>query len=236
MRTYLFAVLALIFTPASGLAQQGEWEQLPFDFGIEGSQTVPPIVAVHLIHLHTGKVLAITFDPDDCPSAGGNGRNYLWTPPPYDPQNPGHPGTFENLPNCHNWSVCAGHSAMADGRILIPGSHWAYWQNAPPADLFDPSYMSTTMAAWNLPNPPPNMAQGRWYPTATTLADGKVLVTSGTIYHGSSTVWVKIPELYDPNDGPNGTFRQLAVEEYQQYWYPFMFLLPDGNLVDAGPG
>lgn len=116
MRTYLFAVLAVLFT-ASGLAQQGEWEQPPLPFGIPGSQTVPPIVPVHLIHLHTGKVLAITFDPDDCPSSGfGSGRNYLWTPPP--PNSPGNPGQFESMPNCHNWSVCAGHSAMADGQRL----------------------------------------------------------------------------------------------------------------------
>lgn len=195
MKKYLIALFGLLSTPT--FAQEGVWEQW-FPFGVVGSQTVPPIVAVHLIHLHTGKVLGITFDPDDCPSRIGNGRNYLWTPPPYNPNNSGNPGTFENLPNCHNWSVCAGHSAMADGRILIPGSHYALGGNVPYADLFDPNYMSAGIHAWNLPQPPPNMAQGRWYPTATTLADGTVLVTSGSI--GNPAQYVKIPELYDPAD------------------------------------
>lgn len=120
MQRSLMASVVLLFTSAS-MAQQGEWEQDFLYFGND-PQGADAIVAVHLIHLHTGKVLAITYGPPhDCNYPGG-GRNYLWTPPP--PNSPGNSGQFQSLPNCHNYMFCAGHSAMADGRILTWEQHF----------------------------------------------------------------------------------------------------------------
>lgn len=141
--------------------------------------------------------------------------------------NPGFPGAFANIPNCRNNLFCAGHSALADGRIFLAGSHWAY---AHPiyafADLFNPAN-----SVWNNP-PPPDMYQGRWYPTCTTLGDGTVLVTSG-LYGPPQGTLVTIPELYNP---ATNSWTRLTSADRQQALYPYMFLLPDGNLVDAGPG
>ena len=50
-KTCLIALLAWHF-PTITMAQDGIWEPV-FNFGTLGSQTVPPIAPVHLIHLHT---------------------------------------------------------------------------------------------------------------------------------------------------------------------------------------
>ena len=49
------------------------------------------------------------------------------------------------------------------------------------------------------------MAYKRWYPNATTLADGRVLVTSGST--ASTTDYDPIPEIYDPATNTRASFR-----------------------------
>ena len=214
------SIALLGFCPALALAQQGVWEEPPFNFGPSQEDR---IMAIHLIHVHyfgTGKVVAITYEQaPNCIS----GRTRLWTPPPFGGP-PGYSGVFASIPNCRNWLFCAGHSALADGRILTVGGH--YSDEFPYADLFDP-----VASAWNAPSPPDDMEQGRWYPTATTLGDGTVLATSGTLGQGGALVTV--PELYDP---ATNTWTQLFSATLRQPLYPCMFVLPDGNLHDAGAG
>ena len=86
----------------------------------------------------------------------------------------------------------------------------------------------------------PDMYRGRWYPTVTQLADGRALVFSGdNIVTGR------------PGAPPfQGRLGQLAARDLQpedQLWtdltsatltsplYPFMFLLSNGKVFDAGP-
>ena len=74
----------------------------------------------------------------------------------------------------------------------------------------------------------------RWYPTLTTLADGRVLATSG-----SNPDPVPIPEIFDPLAvGPIGTlgaWSNVPNNPYSPYKelsnYPFMFVLPQENKV-----
>lgn len=127
---------------------------------------------------------------------------------------------------------------MADGRILHVGGNFVNYVN-----IFDPFLPVLPQGnQWNNPLAPPAMTWDRWYPTVTTLADGRMLVTSGwqcspyssSQYHCPPGVnhSVLIPELYDPE---SNTWAELFTASRDQWVYPFMFLLPDGRLVDAGP-
>jgi len=75
------------------------------------------------------------------------------------------------------------------------------------------------------------MAQRRWYPSATTLPDGRVLVTSG-----ATTCFdciADVPEIYDPQ---TNRWTQLTGARLAFPYYPFTFVLPDGRVLNAGAG
>ena len=112
-----------------------------------------PAVAVNLILLKNNKVL---FYQDGA------------SPTVWDYVN----GTFTSVPTTADL-FCSGHALLADGRVLVVGRLWG--RRAPigiaNAEIFDPSNNSWTAV--------PNMSYRRWYPTATTLSDGTIMVTAG---------------------------------------------------------
>jgi hypothetical protein len=73
------------------------------------------------------------------------------------------------------------------------------------------------------------MAHGRWYPTVTTLGDGRVMTFSGLDENGSTNATV---EIYKPGTGWS--------PQYAAGWtpplYPRMHLLPDGKVLYSGSG
>lgn len=184
MNKYFFALLWLL--PSAACAQQGSWESITFNFGNDPAGS-DRINAIHLIHIYdgiptaesqTGRFLAYTFEPVNLPCRSP--RNRLWTPPAMN--QPVSPGTFDTVELCRTDVFCAGHSALADGRIFHAGGDFDVNGNTQPtdhADIFTPSLPIGTQ--WNNPATPPNMTVGRFYPTCTTLGDGRVLVTSGSI-------------------------------------------------------
>lgn len=210
------AVVLMTAFPSLVLAQpQGEWEQW-FDFGPPGG---PFTNAIHLIHVWDGsttKVMAMSADADRYLNTR------LWTPPPVGSP-PGYSGVFE-LADVAAYTFCGGHSALADGRVLHVGGF--YSKNA---DLFNP--WAPVGNQWNNPVTPPQMSYARYYPTATTLADGSVLVCAGLQSQGGAHA--TIPELYDPS---TNSWVSLPNANRQQPLYPYMFVLPNGSLIDAGPG
>src|SRR5207249_4084187 len=74
-----------------------------------------------------------------------------------------------------------------------------------------------------------NMAHGRWYPTVTTLGDGRVMTFSGLKETGGTNTAV---EIYTAGSGWS--------QEYAAGWtpplYPRMHLLPNGNVFYSGSG
>ena len=84
------------------------------------------------------------------------------------------------------------------------------------------------------------MARARWYPTATTLPDGRILVVSGDnitlnapgldvpLKNGSET----LPEIYNVD---SNTWTPLPAAQRRMPLYPFMFVLPDGQGVRRRP-
>jgi len=118
---------------------------------------------------------------------------------------------------------CSGGALMADGRLLAVGG---YGQSSSAfgianAEIFDPSSNTWTAV--------PPMAFRRWYPTATTLSDGRILVTAG--WQTTSHTNAGIPEIYDP---VANTWTQLTNANNPFETYPFMFLLSDGRLIHSG--
>ncbi len=75
------------------------------------------------------------------------------------------------------------------------------------------------------------MDYDRWYPTATLLANGKILVTSGV----DCTILAEVPEVYDPLTNVWQPLTSAQNDRYANNWYPRMFLLKDGSVLHVGP-
>jgi len=115
---------------------------------------------------------------------------------------------------------CAGHSMLADGRLLVTGGHLADYVGLPNASIYDPFKNS-----WKTL---PDMNEGRWYPTNTTLANGDVVVVGGSI--DSITNVDTLPQVYQvaSNSWRNLTSAQLALP-----LYPRLFLAPNGKVFES---
>ena len=74
----------------------------------------------------------------------------------------------------------------------------------------------------------PGMNAGRWYPTATVLANGDVLVVSGSVdtTFGNDPV----PQVFQIG---SGTWRNLT--QLSQELYPMMLLAPNGKVFNPAP-
>ena len=124
---------------------------------------------------------------------------------------------------------CAGHAFLPDGRLLVAGGHLFDGVGVNQASLYDPDTNS-----WM---PTARMNRGRWYPTATTLPNGGVLVLAGS---------------FQTDDG------QVAMNDVSQVWeqgnwspiintggsplnfdglplYPRMHVASDGRVFMSGP-
>lgn len=156
----------------------------------------------HMVLMHNGNILVW--------STGDSAR--VWNPAA---------GTFILTPALFGDLHCAGQVTLADGRVMVIGGQNGSTHNGIAVNaLFDPYTNSWTQGA--------SMAYDRWYPTATTLPDGRVLATSGDRPDGTRAT---IPEIYDPQ---TNSWTQLTAANRQQGLYPLTFVLPDGRLYEAG--
>jgi WD40 repeat protein len=157
-----------------------------------------PIIQLHLHLLPDGKVL----------SWGLQGSPQVWDPVTSD---------FTAVPS-PSLLFCTGHGFLPDGRLLVAGGHLSNGHGLPNTNIFDPA-----TRLWQTGAP---MAQGRWYPTTTTLPNGEVLVLSG---QDTSGVVTTVPEIWD------GTaWRRLTTASLSLPNYPRTFVAPDGRVFYAG--
>jgi hypothetical protein len=160
------------------------------------------IVAVHTVLLPNGKIWYYPY--------GDNPR--IWDPVT---------STFSN-PALAGFNIfCTGHSALPDGRHLITGGHRQNGWGLPNAAIYDPANNTWTHL--------PDMNNGRWYPTNTTLSNGEVLVISGSYnpqYHINT-----LPQVWTGSGWRNLTGAEMSID-----LYPAMFLAPNGRVFMAGPG
>jgi Concanavalin A-like lectin/glucanases superfamily/Domain of unknown function (DUF1929)/Bacterial Ig domain/Galactose oxidase, central domain len=165
-----------------------------------------PLVAIHSMLMQTGQVLVW----EGQENGGISAR--IWNP---------QTGAFTAARNNRSNLFCSGHSALADGRILVAGGHTAAFVGIRDTNIFDPVTQN-----WTQSTP---MAVARWYPTTTTLPDGRVLALSGSI--DCSTCIARIPEIYNP---VTATWTQLNNATLTLPLYPYMFVLPNGQVLNAG--
>ena len=76
------------------------------------------------------------------------------------------------------------------------------------------------------------MTDRRWYPTVTTLSNGKMLVISGQKWGGAQST---VPEVWTGASGNNGTWGRLTTADRALKSYPWMFAAPNGRVFCAGP-
>lgn len=168
-----------------------------------GSWTDPfplPIVALHVSLLPTGKVLM---------------WGHLGTPQVWNPAT----GELTAVPS-PAWVFCAGHSFLADGRLLVSGGHLSSDHGIPDISIFTPGSESWSKTT--------SMSRGRWYPTNTTLANGDVVITAGRDQAG---IEVEEPEVWSAS---TGAVRILTGAKRMLPYYPRTFLAPNGKIFYAG--
>jgi chitodextrinase len=166
-----------------------------------------PAVAIHSALLPNGRILLFQGD------FAKGGQQYV-----FDPQT----GATTHVPDADADLFCAGQAVLADGRPLIVGGT-ATDGGLGVADI---TAFDWKNEAWQVLAP---MQFPRWYATGTTLADGKVLVTSG-VNKGINDI-VVTPELYSPNAN---SWQSLTAANRSMPIYPFIYQLPDGRIVHLG--
>src|SRR5436190_15283945 len=181
---------------------QGRWTTLPY---------LMPINPIHLALLNTGKVLIVA-------GSGNVPTETNYRAAGWDPQ----AGTIVTQPVA--WDMfCNGMVILPDGRAFINGGTLQYdpfhgeLKNA----VYDPATGVFTDVQ--------SMAHGRWYPTVTTLGDGRVMTFSGLKETGGTNSTV---EIYTVGSGWS--------QEYPAGWtpplYPRMHVMPNGNVFYSGSG
>jgi chitodextrinase len=209
------------YSAGAPLTSSGPWimQMVAFRGGAAGPPPPPPdqvgqwsgpfdwpIVAVHMALLPTGRLLA-----SDGQDLGQNA--IVWDPST---------NLFSQV-NTGDNIFCNGAAGLADGRILVAGGHITAHVGLNVANLFNPFTQTWTAA--------PQMAYPRWYPTVTVLPDGRAMVTGGeTNCDGCEAV---IPEVYDPNVN---LWTQLTNAPLNVPYYPHIFVLPDGRVLNSSTG
>ena len=193
----------------------------PFCDPTVGGLPAPPfsaeIVGIHGAVLHTGKVVLFGFSDSDAHVAVSR---------VLDPGS----GAVRPPPQSHHL-FCSGHSLLGDGRLFVAGGHQ---DEINALHTFDPDQEAWTRIG--------EMANGRWYPTCTTLPGAKVFIISGTKNHGGP-VGPGAPvnntlQRYDPASGiepeeplPVPFSNHFPPDFATIDLYPFVYVLPSGKLL-----
>jgi len=114
---------------------------------------------------------------------------------------------------------CAGHTLMPDGRLMVSGGHLKDGFGIAVTNFFSPD------GAWAKG---PNMAHGRWYPTVTVLADGRILTMAG---RNQSNQVVKIPEIWEGGRWVELPGANLPGSDGEIPYYPRNFVDPKNGLI-----
>jgi hypothetical protein len=189
--------------PLTTAASVGRWGPV-IDWAANGADIVP----LHLSLLPTGKLLAW----------GRMGQPWVWTPP--TDGDPAGSGMFREVP-ADTMIFCAGHAFLPNGRLLVSGGHLEDDRGLEVTHTFDPF-----TERWSGSGELPSMAQGRWYPTVTSLADGRAVTVAG---RDTAGITVAVPELWEGNQ-----WVRLTGAAKQFPYYPKNFVAPDGRVFYAG--
>ena len=120
---------------------------------------------------------------------------------------------------------CAGHTFQPDGTLLIVGGHVLDGFGEDQTCVYDPFEDKWTAK--------PPMVQGRWYPSAITLSDGRALIVSGSSQDVVTPVINLVPQVWDSHTDQWGMMQTPLVDIFALY--PRLYHSPDGRVFMAGP-
>jgi galactose oxidase len=210
LRSGLFALaLCALVAPAAPAGDDDHDEPNPAIVGRWGPVQSFDTTAVHAVHL--------PYEPGAYEPLLQWGKILYWgysggSARVWDPAT----NTITNVPAQSN-IFCAGHALTPDGDAFVAGGNYISDTNI----FLNPSQQWLRVA---------DMNYDRFYPTVTTLPDGRIMAQSGYDLQWGT---VDLGEIYlaEPDE-----WRLLPDDAAQLLpLYPFMFVLPDGNLVSAGP-
>lgn len=184
----------------------GSWQTLPYIIPRQGGGSVS---IVHAALLHTGKVLFL----DDGPT------------PIWDPTDEVNPQFEFPITNPDYSLTCSGHSFLSTGNLLVVGGGgFGPRAGANKGFKFDPVAKTWTKTAGD-------MSKVRWYPTAVTTGDGRMLVVGG--WNENGTLQNDI-EIYDESSDSFVTMSGATLGFPNLY--PGLHLLPNNTLVYSRTG
>jgi len=173
------------------------------------------IVPLHMSLLPSGKIIGWgKYEDEDNHASGTMGSvPRLWDPAAGAP-------TTARMVQADTMLFCSGHTGMPDGRLMVSGGHKADDTGIDNTNIFDPASEQWVPGL-------PKMAFGRWYPTVTVLADGRILTMGG---RDSAGKVVTIPEIWE-----NNQWVQLpGASGVNIPYYPRNFVAPNGKIFMAG--
>ena len=190
------------FQPSAGAQAnvQGQWQTL---------STGVPINPVHMSLMQSGEVLIVSGSgnlPSDTDFMAG-----VWNP---------QIDVFTTQPV--PWDMfCDGMIELPDGRPFILSGTLQYdpFHGDPRTATYNPATGTFVQMQ--------SMAHGRWYPTATTLGNGSVMVFSGLDENGNTNTTV---EIYTVGQG----WSQPYPAPWTPPLYPRLHLLPNGTVFYSG--
>ena len=195
-------VLAFLILPLASAQVQtlGQWQTLT---------NTMPINPVHVALMHDGNVLVVS-------GSGNLPSNTNWQAGVYTPST----GSITLQPVA--WDMfCNGMVILPDGRPFIVSGTLQY----------DPFYGIVKTSAFDPAtgafNDLQDLAHGRWYPSVTTLGDGRIMTFSGLSETGSTNTTV---DIYTVGSGWSPEY----TGPFTPPLYPRMHLLPNGKVFYAG--
>ena len=180
---FLVSAVVAALTHLTALAQcptnvphiNGTWTALPYQM---------PINPISANLLPNGKVLIVAGSENDASNNSRGAESYraaVWDPT----------GTTESSITVQNLTYdvfCSGTAALFDGRSLIVGGTSDYsFTGENRASIFNPVTSQFVQSQ--------NMVDGRWYATATALADGRIMAMSGLTQTGVTSRTIEIYDL-----------------------------------------
>lgn len=202
-------------------APSGPWRG-PFPFGAlpapapaeKGTSSIPyrsGVVAIHAALLYSGHVVVFGFADNDAEV----GVSRLLDPAT---------GVLEEPDPTPN-AFCSGHTFLPDGRLLVAGGHH---HDVASLHVFDPGPRTWTDSG--------TMDHGRWYPTCTTLPDGRIFIISGN-GGGPGAPVNHTFQIFETGAGlgperPLPTpFSAHEPDTPHIELYPFVYVLPAGGVL-----
>jgi len=173
-----------------------------------------PMVAIHAAMLPDARVMM--WSRGEGVSAAPTGSHpYVWNPAT---------GEIGPTQDAGYDIFCSGHTLTADGKIFVAGGHIVDEVGLARASLYDPVKETWTDQ--------PDMNAGRWYPTTITLANGDLLVMSGSI---DTLAMNETPQVLPAGGGAWRTLTgaRMGGPDLARF-YPRLFVAPNGLVFVAG--